>query len=63
MCSIIGGMEPLYVLHLRLASIGVIPWLVYSDEAYETLVDAVHAGELGLASIVELETEPLAEAA
>ena len=63
MCSIIGGMEPLYVLHLRLASIGVIPWSIFSDEAYESLVEAVHGGELGAAVIVELEPKHLPKAA
>ena len=63
MCSIIAGMEPLYVLHLRLASIDVIPWSVFSDEAYESLIEAVQAGDLGAATIVELETEHLPEAA
>jgi hypothetical protein len=63
MCSIIGGMEPLYVLHLRLASIGVIPWPVFSDEAYQALIAAVDAGELGRACIIELECEALPEAA
>ncbi len=58
-----GGMEPLYMLHLRLASIGVIPWSVFSDEAYASLLDAVQAGELGAATIVELENERLLEAA
>ena len=63
MCSILGGMEPLYVLHLRLASIGVIPWPVFSNEAYASLVEAIRAGELGPAAIVELEPERLLEAA
>ena len=56
-------MEPLLVLHLRLASIGVIPWSVYSEEAYEALLEAVDRGELGPAAIVELEAESLPEAA
>ena len=63
MYSIIGGMEPLYVLHLRLASIGVIPWSVYSEEAYEALLEAVARGEFGPAAIVELDAESLPEAA
>ena len=56
-------MEPLLVLHLRLASIGVIPWSVYSEEAYEPLLEAVARGEFGPAAIVELEAEALPEAA
>lgn len=63
MCSIIAAMEPLLVLHLRLASIGIIPWSVFTKEAYEALVEAVEAGELGTASIVELEAAHLPEAA
>jgi hypothetical protein len=56
-------MEPLFVLHLRLASIGIIPWSVFSKRAYDALVEAVEGGELGRASIVELEAEHLPEAA
>ncbi len=56
-------MEPLYVLHLRLASIGVIPWAVFSKAAYEALLEAVEVGEFGPAAIVELESEHLPEAA
>ena len=56
-------MEPLFVLHLRLASIGIMPWSVFSNEAYEALVEAVEGGELGVASIFEPEAESLAEAA
>jgi hypothetical protein len=56
-------MDPLYVLHLRLASIGVIPWSVFSEGALDALLAAVERGDLGDASIVELEAEQMAEAA
>ena len=63
MCSNMARMEPLYVLHLRLASIGVIPWSVYSEDALDALVTAVERGDLGTVSIVEFEGQPLLEAA
>jgi hypothetical protein len=58
-------MEPLFVLHIRLASLGVIPWSVFSKEALAALVRAIDDGEFGPASIVELEpnTAQLPEAA
>jgi hypothetical protein len=56
-------MEPLYVLRLRLASIGVIPWSVFSDEAFDALVTAIQRGDLGIASIAELKGQQLLEAA
>ena len=59
----LGRMEPLFVLHLRLASIGVIPWSVFSETAYQALVEAIEQGDVGAASIVEHEAERLPEAA
>jgi hypothetical protein len=56
-------MEPLHVLHLRLASIGVIPWSVFSEEALGELVRAIERGDLGIASIVEFEGTQLPKAA
>jgi hypothetical protein len=56
-------MEPLCVLHLRLASIGAIPWSVFSEDALDALVTAVERGDLGRVSIVEFEEQQLLEAA
>ncbi len=63
MCSNMARMEPLHVLHLRLASIGVIPWSVFSEEALGELVRAIERGDLGIASIVEFEGTQLPKAA
>ena len=63
MCSNMAGMEPLCVLHLRLASIGAIPWSVFSEDALDALVTAVERGDLGRVSIVEFEEQQLLEAA
>ena len=63
MCSNMARMEPLNVLHLRLASIGVIPWSVFSEDALDDLVTAIERGDLGTVSIVEFEGQPLLEAA
>ncbi len=56
-------MKPLFVLHLRLEAIGVIPWSVFSFDALERLKRDIDAGELGAASILELEDKQLQEAA
>lgn len=50
-------MEPLCVVHIRLDSIGVIPWSVFSQEALVALREAVAAGEFGRASIAEFESK------
>ena len=50
-------MEPLFVVHIRLASLGVIPWSVFSEHALAALIRAVEDGEFGSATIVELEPD------
>jgi len=58
-------MEPLFVVHIRLASLGVIPWSVFSEHALAALIRAVEDGDFGPAGIVELEPDgaQLSEAA